>query len=287
MLESSGSCSSSSLVVRWREVEWGEVKQGGPVPSVPSLKKVSAVCQESWDHQEHLRSTTLCYTGVLWDHSLSPTTYMDCCVCVSITTFKAESFKYALQTLQGVSFATWGIPWPPERRSTCDRGVLPLLQHCVPLGRMVPFAQTSTVLWHSDVGFAEVRHQSAAGLWHPLTALLFVIFIICAVIMLENGCFFLNKRKVAAHISRIKACLAGNQCRVLKMGRAAEPSTVVPVPGEQCFGSPEERLLLWHWGRPSLPFAMASSGGKPNLLSSMDCLGKPSPAEPGPGWPWW
>lgn len=77
-------------------------------------------------------------------------------------------------------------------------------------------------------------------------SLLFVIFIICAVIMLENGCFFLNKRKVAARISRIKAWLAGNQCRVLKTGRAAEPSTVVPVPGEQCFGSPEERLLLWH-----------------------------------------
>lgn len=102
------------------------------------------------------------------------------------------------------------------------------------------------VAWHGYVGFPKVRHQSAAGLWHPVTALLFVICIISAAIMLKNGRFFLNKRKVAARISRIKARLAGNQCRVLKTGRAAEPSTALCVPGGQRFGSPERRLLLWH-----------------------------------------
>lgn len=95
----------------------------------------------------------------------------------------------------------------------------------------------------------------------------------------QKWMFFLNERKVAARISRIKAWLAGNQGRVLKTGRAAEPSTVGPVPGEQGFGSPEERLLLWHWDGLPFPFATACSGGKPNPVSSMDCLGKPSPAE--------
>lgn len=115
------------------------------------------------------------------------------------------------------------------------------------LGRDGPCCRGKhAVVWRGDLGFPKVRHQSAAGLWHPFTALLFVICIISTAIMLENGCFFLNKRKVAARISRIKACLAGNQCRVLKMGRAAEPGTALCVPGGQCFGSPEQRLLLWH-----------------------------------------
>jgi len=77
------------------------------------------------------------------------------------------------------------------------------------------------VVWHGYVGLPKDRHQSAAGLWHPFTALVFVIRIISAAIMLKNGCFFLNKRKVAARISRIKACLAGNQCGVLKNGQSS------------------------------------------------------------------
>lgn len=137
----------------------------------------------------------------------------------------------------------WGALWHPERWSTHGSNALPLLQ-C-----RISWAGWSPLLRPARCGVAsspKVMHQSAAGLWHPFTALLFVICIISAVIMLENGCFFLNKRKVPARISRIKACLAGNQCRVLKAGRAAEPSTELCVPGEQCFSSPEQRLLLWY-----------------------------------------
>jgi len=72
------------------------------------------------------------------------------------------------------------------------------------------------MLWHgSYIGFPKVMHQSAAGLWHPFRALLFVICIISSAIILKNGYCFLNKRKVAARISRIKTCLAGNQCRMM------------------------------------------------------------------------
>lgn len=176
-------------------------------------------------------------------------------MCISTTIFIVGSLKYPLQTLWGVSFAVLGAPRPPERRSMHgSRGPAPPAMPCAP-GQDGPHCTGKhAVVWHGYVGFPKVRHQSAAGLWHPFTALLFVICIISAVIMLKNGCFFLNKRKVAARISRIKACLAGNQCRVLKTDRAAEPSMALCVPGEQRFGSPEQRLLLWHrvrWTSPS------------------------------------
>lgn len=81
------------------------------------------------------------------------------------------------------------------------------------------------MLWcGSYVGFPKIMHQSAAGLWHPFRALLFVICIISSVIILKNGYCFPNKRKVAASISRIKVWLAGIQCKVMKIGKEAESS---------------------------------------------------------------
>lgn len=127
-----------------------------------------------------------------------------------------------------------------------SRGPAILSVLCAPRQDGPHFTGKQAVVWHGYVDFPKVRHQAAAGLWHPFTALLFVVCIISTVIMLENGCVFLSKREVAARISRIKACLAGNQFSVLRMGRAAELSMVLCVPGEQCFYSLEQRLLLWH-----------------------------------------
>lgn len=212
-------------------------------------------------------------------------------VCVSTTTFLIATIKYLLQTLQGVSFVVWGAQWPCESKNAHvikDPGSDSLSAMC-PARDSHHFTEEHAVVWHSYVGFPKVMHQSAAGLWHPYTALLFVIHIFCAVIMPENGCSFLNRRKVAARISRIKARLAGNQCRVLEMGKVAEPRIALCISREQHFSSLKQRLLLQHRGKwtcqsplPPSPWAVVE-----NLTHALvlDCLSQKDMAEP--GWPWW
>lgn len=232
VLESAGSCSSSSSAVSWGEA-------GRPSTAISLPREGSAGHREPW-------GTIFCHSGALWGHVLS-LQHAWIVACVSTTTFIVGSFRYPLQTLQGVSFAVWVAPQPPERRNMHgSRSPAPLAMLCASGQDGPGCIGKHTVVSQGYVGFPKVRLQSEAGLWHPFTALLFVTCIIRTAIMLENGCFFLNRRKVAARISRIKACLAGNRCRVLKTGRAAAPSRALCVPREQCFDSPEQRLLLWH-----------------------------------------
>lgn len=126
------------------EMMWGEVRQGGPAPSVPSTER-SVQAVRSLGTTRNLGTTTLCHSGGLWDRTLCPTTHMDNVVCVSTTTFTAGSFKCALQTSQGVSFAMWGAPWPLRGGAHVEAGVLPLLQHCVPRAEWSPLH--SPALW--------------------------------------------------------------------------------------------------------------------------------------------
>lgn len=222
---------------------WGEVRQGGPASSVPSIER-SVQAVRSLGTTRNLGTTTLCHSGGLWDRTLCPTTHMDCCVCV-YNNLHCRILQMCPSDLTGSVFCHVRSPLAPwEEEHMWQQGSCPSCSTVCAPGKVGPLCTAQ----HCDVtrwrglcrGPASVSSRALAS---P-HSLLFVIFIICAVIMLENGCFFLNKRKVAARISRIKAWLAGNQCRVLKTGRAAEPSTVVPIPGEQCFGSPKERLLL-------------------------------------------
>lgn len=178
-------------------------------------------------------------------------------VCVSTTTFLIGAIRYLLQTLKGVSFVVWGASWPCEGRSahvSKDPGSDSFNAMC-PGQDSHHCTEEHAVVWHSYVVFPKVMYRSAAGLWHPYTALLFVIHIFFTVIMLKNGCCFLkgNKRKVAARISRIKVLLAGNQCRVLKMGKVAVLRMALCIPREQHFGSLEQRLLLQHRGKWTCP----------------------------------